>query len=275
MKNLKKRLDALYRDYDFEGRVGHDPIRVPMRYKEKRDVEAAAFLASIFAYGSVKAFLPVLDRVVGVMGSSPYEFLGDFDAKRDAKLFNGILYRFYTTKDIAGIIHVMAELVKKHKSIEGAFMAHYRDDDPNIGPALAGLVDEALAVNTAPVYGRNIKPRGFMFAFPSPSKGSTCKRQNLFLRWMVRDSDIDFGLWRGVSPSKLVIPLDTHIGRVSRCLGFTHRKANDWKTAVEITESLKALDAKDPLKYDFALCHRGITGMCAANKCKECEFAGA
>jgi uncharacterized protein (TIGR02757 family) len=89
---------------------------------------------------------------------------------------------------------------------------------------------------------------------------------------MVRDRDIDFGLWKGIAPSKLVIPLDTHIARVSRCLGFTARKANDWKTAVEITESLRELDPKDPLKYDFALCHRGIAGLCAENRCRECEL---
>jgi uncharacterized protein (TIGR02757 family) len=272
IRRFKRSLDILYRSYDFRGRAEHDPIRVPMKFKRKRDVEAAAFLASAFAYGSVKSFLPVLDRIVSAMGSSPYEFIGGFKARQDRKLFEGIRYRFYKTGDIAGIIHVMGALINKHKSLEGVFMAHYNKEDPHIGGALSGLVEEALKVDTAPVYGRNIKTRGLMFAFPSPRKGSTCKRHNLFLRWMVRNKDIDFGLWRDVVPSKLIIPLDTHIGRVSRCLGFTERKANDWKTAVEITASLKALDPEDPLKYDFALCHRGIAGLCEKNRCEECEL---
>jgi uncharacterized protein (TIGR02757 family) len=269
---LKKQLDALYESYDFKGRAEHDPIRVPMRFRRKRDVEAAAFLASAFAYGSVKAFLPVLDRVIGAMGASPCEFIAGFDAKKDRKVFEGMGYRFYTTDDIVGIIHVVGSLINKYKGIEGAFMAHYKNGDTDIGNALSGLMDEALSVDTTPVYGRNLKPRGLMFAFPSPAKGSTCKRHNLFLRWMVRDRDIDFGAWKKVPPSKLVIPLDTHIARVSRCLGFTQRKANDWKTAVEITGALRELDPEDPLKYDFALCHRGIAGLCAENRCKECEL---
>jgi uncharacterized protein (TIGR02757 family) len=272
IRRFKRSLDALYRSYDFRGRAKHDPIRIPMRFKRKRDVEAAAFLASAFAYGNVKSFLPVLDRVVSAMGSSPYDFIVGFNARKDRKLFEGIRYRFYKTGDIAGIIHVMGALINKHKSLEGAFMAHYNKEDPHVGGALSGLVEEAVSVDTSPVYGRNIKTRGLMFAFPSPLKGSTCKRHNLFLRWMVRDKDIDFGLWRGVAPSKLIIPLDTHIGRVSRCLGFTVRKSDDWKTAVEITDALRVLDPEDPLKYDFALCHRGIAGFCEKNRCEECEL---
>ncbi len=272
IRRLKASLDALYESYDFGDRVQHDPIRVPLKFKRKRDVEASAFLASAFAFGNVKSFLPVLDRIVSVMGSSPHEFIGSFNARADRRLFEGIRYRFYKTEDIAGIIHVMGALINKHKSLEGAFMAHYNKKDPHIGNALSGMVEEALGVETSPVFGKNIKTRALMFAFPSPRKGSTCKRHNLFLRWMVRNKDIDFGIWKRVPTDKLVIPLDTHIGRVSRCLGFTRRKSDDWKTAVEITESLKTLDPEDPLKYDFALCHRGIAGLCEKNRCEECEL---
>jgi uncharacterized protein (TIGR02757 family) len=146
----------------------------------------------------------------------------------------------------------------------------------NIGPGLTGLMAELLSVDTSPVYGEDIKPAGLRQFFPSPASGSACKRANLFLRWMVRDRDIDFGIWQGIPKNKLVIPLDTHIARISRCLGFTERKSQDWKAAVEITESLKKFDPEDPLKYDFALCHHGISGMCGGERrdtgCKDCVF---
>jgi uncharacterized protein (TIGR02757 family) len=155
-------------------------------------------------------------------------------------------------------------------------MKHYQDEDENIGNALSGMITELLSVNTAKVYGRDIRPAGLVQFFPSPVGGSTCKRQNLFLRWMVRDRDIDFGIWRDIPTNKLVIPLDTHIMKISQCLGFTKRTSADWKTAVEITESLRRFDPDDPLKYDFALCHHGISGLCKGRKgrasCRECAF---
>jgi len=127
------------------------------------------------------------------------------------------------------------------------------------------------------VYGRNIHPSGMTQFFPSPAKGSACKRINLFLRWMVRDKDIDFGLWRSIPANRLVIPLDIHIARISRCLGFTKRASADWKAAIEITEALKKLDPADPLKYDFALCHHGISGVCRGRNnpgCRDCALKG-
>jgi len=120
------------------------------------------------------------------------------------------------------------------------------------------------------IYGKDIHPHGMMHFFPTPAKGSACKRMNLFLRWMVRDRDIDFGIWKGIPKNKLVIPLDTHIARISRCLGFTMRRSADWKAAVEITNALKQFDPDDPVKYDFALCHHGIAGMCAKGDVRLC-----
>jgi uncharacterized protein (TIGR02757 family) len=132
------------------------------------------------------------------------------------------------------------------------------------------------AINTAAVYGRNIKPAGLLQFFPSPAQGSACKRVNLFLRWMIRDRDIDLGIWRDIPKNKLVIPLDTHIARISRCLGFTSRNSQDWKMALEITGALKRFDPEDPLKYDFALCHHGISGVCKGRDnraaCMDCVF---
>jgi uncharacterized protein (TIGR02757 family) len=272
---LRKALERLYETYDFAGRVPHDPIRVPMRYRGRRDKECAAFIAASLAYGRVTLFLPVIEEILSTMGRDPYAFLSEFEAKRQARPFSRITYRFQRPGDVAAFMHILSVLIRRHGSLEAAFLNHYREADPDVGPALSGFMAEALGVDTTPVYGRNLRPYGLKFLFPSPERGGTCKRPALFLRWMVRGSDIDFGLWRRIPEEKLVIPLDTHIARVARCLGLTERKSNGWKTAVEITRSLKNLDPRDPLKYDFALCHRGIEGVCAKHACGKCELDGA
>jgi uncharacterized protein (TIGR02757 family) len=273
-KRLKRFLDALYEGYDFNARAVHDPIMFPTRYKTGEDVEAVGFLASAFAYGRVGQFTGVLERILPVLGERPSEFIREFDPVKKGGLFRGIKYRFNETEDIVCLIHVTGTLLRKYGSIERAFIEHYGKDDPNTGSALSGFSRMALEVDTSPVYGRDLKPVGFRQFFPSPRDGSACKRSCLYLRWMVRDRDIDFGIWKGTPKSRLVIPLDTHIMRVSRCLGFTTRRSGGWRTALEITEALRAFDPDDPLKYDFALCHRGIAGVCRNMGCRGCELRG-
>jgi uncharacterized protein (TIGR02757 family) len=164
----------------------------------------------------------------------------------------------------------------RNTSLENLFRQFLRPDSLTIGEGLAGFVASLLKTDASRIYGKDIKPAGLRQLFPSPLDGSACKRSNLFLRWMVRDRDIDFGIWKGIPKNRLIIPLDTHIARISGCLGFTKRKSQDWKTAVEITESLKRMDPEDPLKYDFALCHHGISGLCKGKKgfseCNGCCF---
>lgn len=275
LKNLGESLDALYRDCDLRVRVSADPVRAPLRYKNKEDAEAAGFIAALMAYGGVRGFLPVIDAVLEPMGASPGAFLMEFHPKKQGKLFQGIKYRFSRTEDILCLLHAMGNMMRTHGSLEAAFMRHHRTDDPDVGRALAGFMAGFLGVNTNAVYGENTRPRGYRFFFPSPRDGSPCKRANLFLRWMVRRDGPDLGLWQGVSPSRLVIPLDTHTGRVSRCLGLTGRKADDWRAAVEITSALRAFDPLDPVKYDFALCHLGISGACSAARCAGCGILPA
>jgi len=263
---LKNVLDKFYRDYDFKGRLLHDPIEFPHRYKNLRDIEVSAFIASSLAYGKVELFKPIIEKILSAMGSDPYEFLLEFSIKRHSRLFEGIKYRFNENEDLIALLFILHKTLAGNKSLENVFMKFCRADSPDIEEGLAGFVASLLQANTAPVYGKDIKPPGLRQLFPSPVDGSACKRANLFLRWMVRDRDIDFGIWKGIPKSKLVIPLDTHIARISRCLGFTERKSQGWKMAVEITESLKRFDPEDPLKYDFALCHHGISGMCKGQK---------
>lgn len=266
--SLKKRLDTLHRQCDYSCRIEGDPIEFPHRYRDPRDIETAGLIAAVLAYGRVDLFKAVVERVLMPMGDSPSTFISRFSLKRDAKHFDGVYYRFNTTDDILLLFAVLRLLVKKHGTLEQAFHRHLGDDDQTVGPALAGFVEEVheLAAKHGSI------SRGFAQFFPSPANGSACKRLNLFLRWMVRTDAPDFGIWKGVRPDQLVIPLDLHISRIGRCFGFTARKSDDWKTAVEITESLRRFDVADPIKYDFALCHLGITQECHVTKCASCKY---
>ncbi len=276
LQNPKKTLDTFYREYDFKQRILHDPIEFPHRYKNTEDIEIAGFLACCFAYGRIVLFKPVVEKILSLMGNSPHDFLLHFTVARQTKLFQGIQYRFNRNEDIICLLYMLHIILQKERSLENVFMHHYRDTDENIGNGLAAMMDRFLSVDTTKIYGRNIKPSGLVQFFPSPEKGSTCKRSALFLRWMIREKDIDFGIWKNIPKNKLVIPLDTHIMKISQCLGFTSRNSADWKTAVEITGALKQFDPLDPLKYDFALCHHGISGLCKGNReksvCSGCVF---
>lgn len=269
---LKKILDRLYNTYDFKNRSLYDPIEFPHQYKTPEDVEISGFIASCFAYGRVDLFKPVIRKILSIMGKSPYEFLTSFNIKKKGRLFSDIKYRFNQNEDIVCLLSMISKILKRHESLEILFKKYYKDTHEDISEGLNGMVREFLAIDTSVVYGENIKPNGLLQFFPSPEKGSACKRMNLFLRWMVRDRDIDFGIWKGIPKNKLIIPLDIHIARISRCLGFTARRSQDWKMAKEITESLKRFDSEDPLKYDFALCHQGITKACAKMNCDSCEL---
>ena len=279
MHLLKKTLDSFYKGYDFNERLSHDPIEFPHRYSRPEDIEVAGFIASCFSYGKVELFKPVIEQILKPGGRRPALFLKNYSQKKDAKYFKGISYRFNKEEDIICYIYILSTILKKWGSLKKLFYHNYRSDHEDIKIAINGFVEYFHEVDTSPVYGRNIKPPGLTQLISLPAKRSACKRVNLFLRWMVRTKDIDLGIWNKIPPSKLIIPLDTHIAKISRCLGFTKRVVPDWKTAKEITESLKTFDPQDPLKYDFALCHQGISGLCRGEKhvsaCSSCVFLKA
>ncbi len=275
---LKESLDRFYKSYNLIERINSDPIEFPHRYKRPEDIEVVGLISSSLAYGKVTLFKPVLERIFSVMGKSPYDFILQFDLKKDAPLFSDIKYRMNKSEDIVCLIYLLGKAVKEHSSLQRLFMSFYNPMDKDVVPALSGFVDYLLKINTSPVYGKDTRPFGLLQFLPSPVKGSTCKRFNMFLRWMVRSGDgVDFGIWRDIPPSKLIIPLDTHIARISRNIGLTERKSVDWRMAKELTENLKMFDPDDPVKYDFALCHMGISGECpnvpSAEKCKRCNLS--
>ncbi len=240
------------KSFDFSGRILNDPVEFPHRYKDKKDIEVSAFISSLFAYGSVRLFKPVIERILSGMDSSPYEFLINFAPKRHAHIFRGIYYRFQKEDDILELLRILSLVLREFGSIERAFMEFYSPSDPDTGKAIEGFSRFILKLS------RHNLNSGLSQLFPLPSKGSACKRANLFLRWMVRKDCVDFGLWKGIPKNKLIIPLDVHISRIGIRLGLTKRKTPDWKMAKDITEFLKSLDPEDPLKYDFVLCHIGM-----------------
>ncbi|MBF0538190.1 MAG: TIGR02757 family protein [Nitrospirae bacterium] len=293
---LKQLLDSFYADFDFKRGILNDPIEFPHRYKDPLDVETVAFIASSFAYGKVELFKPVIDSILSKMGQSPSAFLYDFDIRRQRGDFEPIYYRLNRGKDVCALLYIIHKALRHKGSLKAIFLNHPKRPPialgigaggdrmtpveaggDNVYDMLARFTDYIYTIDTTAVYGANIRPHGLLQLFTSPHKGSACKRLNMFMRWMVRDRDIDFGLWKEVPKDALIIPLDTHIGRVGRCLGFTRRKTNDWKTAEEITQALKALDPDDPLKYDFAMCHHGISGYCKSyqgqSQCHKCPFS--
>ena len=283
--SLKTTLNRFYREYNFKNRLKHDPVEIPRRFSRPEDAEVAGILASFLSYGKVELFKPVIEKILNPGDKRPARFFMNFSLKKDSKYFKGINYRFNKEKDVLCLIYIVSQTLKKWGSLKNLFYRYYRPEHEDIGEAMGNFLDFLFRIDTTPVYGKNIRPYGLNQFFPLPKKGSTCKRMNLFLRWMVRTKDIDLGIWDKIEPYKLIIPLDTHIAKISRCLGLTKRASNDWKTAKEITESLRKLDPEDPLKYDFALCHLGIAGLCkgtnrvvhtrsekSVNTCTACAF---
>lgn len=275
-RRLKKTLDRVYVEYDFAGRLQHDPLAIPRRYADPEDIEVAGFVSACFAYGRIDLFRQTITKILSPAGEHPFLFFKNFLLRKDRKYFQGISYRFNSEQDVLCFIYLLSRVLKERDSLRELFYSSYTDSDPDLEKALSGFTDYFLGLDTAPVYGKNLRPAGLRQLLPSPRNGSACKRLNLFIRWMVRDRDVDLGIWNRIPRSKLIIPLDTHIARIARCLGMTGRKASDWKTAKEITESLKKIDPDDPLKYDFVLCHYGISGMCRGKRfrklCSACAF---
>lgn len=264
--SLRNTLNRFYREYNLKERLKHDPIEFLHRYSTQRDIEIVGFIASCFAYGKVELFKLIIEKILSPGSKHPARFFTNFTLKKDGKYFKGISYRFNKEKDILCLVYMLSQALRKWNSLKNLFYHYYSSEQEDISDALDNFVDFFLRIDTSAIYGENIKPYGLTQFFPPPQKSSACKRMNLFLRWMVRTDDIDLGIWDKISPSKLIIPLDTHIAKISKCLGLTKRTSSGWKTAKEITESLKKLDPEDPLKYDFALCHQGISGMCKGEK---------
>jgi uncharacterized protein (TIGR02757 family) len=258
---LREPLERLHRQFDYAARVEHDAIRFPLRYADPRDREIVALLTACLAYGRVDLFGRALDGVLQAMGSSPAGFVAEFEPRRDGPRFATFRYRFNRPRDVAAFCTAARQIGERHGTLEKCFLAGDVDGGP-IGPALDRFARAFLEADLSTVFPGVRPSRGYRHLFPLPSAGGPCKRLHLFLRWMVRRQPPDFGLWSGVSPARLLIPVDTHVENMSRAIGLTRRRSRSWRMAEEITARLRLLDPRDPVKYDFALCHTRMAGDC-------------
>ena len=275
---LREPLERLYREFDYAGRLGRDAIQFPLRYADPRDREVVALLTACLAYGRVDLFSRALEGALAAMGPSPWAFVRGFDPARDALLFDGFVYRFNRPRDLVALCVALRDVLARHGTLERSFLA---GDDPrstHVGPALERFARSFLEADVRALFPRGRLSRGYRHLFPLPSTGGPCKRLHLFLRWMVRREPPDFGLWTGVSPSRLLVPVDTHIENMSRAIGLTQRRSRTWRMAEEITGRLALLDPTDPVKYDFALCHKRMSGDCRDRRdavvCRPCGLRG-
>src|SRR5689334_6852270 len=261
MPSLKYHLDNFLDNFSREKHLSSDPVQFVHRYDDPRDREIVGLIASVFAYGNVKSVLRTVDAALGYLGPSPVNTIAAFEPRRDIRRLRGFYHRFNTSRDLAVLFWIIRRVMEEYGSLEAAFASGLSRTDEDTTAALEHFSAVLLGFGHEQFYPRGeLKRRvAVRFFFPVPSQGSACKRMNLYLRWMVRPSDgIDCGVWSRVAPRQLVIPLDTHIARISSYIGLTDMHTPGWKMALDITHSLQRLHPDDPVRYDFALCHLGI-----------------
>lgn len=252
MINLKQKLDYYDNVFD-KSKIEPDPLQFPHLFNDEKDIEVMAFIASVFAYGNVKQIINSLNTFLLIVKKQPSEFISNISASKN--LSTDFVHRFYSPKDILHLFRLLNMAYNEYGSLKKLFLSGYNSEEENLRNAITNFNNYFLS--KAKNEFKKLS-RGIIFMFPLPEKGSACKRMNLFLRWMVRKDELDFGLWKEIPTSKLIIPVDTHIARICKQLKLTKRKNVSWKMAEEITNNLKRFDADDPVKYDFAICHIGI-----------------
>ena len=273
---VRDRLEEQYRTFDHV-ESATDPVHKVRRYTSAADREIVGFCAAGLAFGRVASVLQSIEGLLAVMGPSPAEYVRRFQPARDRDALQPLVHRWIRGTDLAALILILQRMLRESGSIESFFVEGDDPSTPDVSAALDAFSRRAMQIDLAPAYGRVPKRPGVCYFFPRPSAGSACKRLNLFLRWMVRKDAIDMGVWRKVSPARLVVPLDTHVIRLGRCLRLTKYASPGWKMAAEITASLRDLDPADPVRYDFSLCHIGMMKACGygtSQRDSQCPLRG-
>lgn len=247
-EELKKFLDEKVELYNHPRFIESDPIQIPHRFTQKEDIEISAFLTATMAWGNRKMIISKASELMDRMGNSPYDFVMDY-AENQFEKIESFKHRTLNSTDLNFYLFSLQNIYKNHKGLEESF--RFESGENNSYHAIERFRNRFLQV---PHKLRSEKH------LSSPANNSAAKRLNMFLRWMVRNDKqgVDFGIWKNISPSQLVCPLDVHSGNVARALSMLHRKQNDWKAACELNSSLQELDPEDPVKYDFALFGLGV-----------------
>lgn len=264
---VHRRLDVLLETRDHARHMTTDPVSFVHAYSRADDKEIVGLLASSLAFGNVKAVRASVARVLAILGEHPARYLARTDEASLRTSLKGFVHRVYKGNDVARLLTNASSLQLEHGSL-GAFVA-------SLYARHHSQLRETLAEFATALRGPKAS-RGLQHLMPDPMAGSACKRLLLYCRWMIRPADgVDVGLWP-MPPSALVIPVDTHIHRIAQNLRLTTRQGATWATAEEITSQLRRFDADDPVKYDFALCHLGVSRDCPsrrdAAKCEPCTL---
>ena len=256
---LRDRLDELVATFDVST-IEPDPLQLVRRYEDPLDQEVAGILAAAFAYGRADIVVANVGRVLDAMQPSPFLYVKSFRRVDGLKRFAAFAHRFHKTGDLVDLLDRLAAAIREHGSLGDLFRRCCEPDDRDLGAALSRFVRALLGPRPS---------KALQYLLSSPENGSACKRMNLYLRWMVRRTSPDLGLWTFADPAKLVMPVDTHVHRIATFLGLNRRKSADWKAARAITDRLARLDPADPVRYDFAICRLGILDRCSRRRRKE------
>jgi uncharacterized protein (TIGR02757 family) len=271
---IKDVLERLYCKYNRRELIKPDPLQFVYKYSRRADMEIAGLLSAMLAYGRVEQIQNSLTKLFSIIGESPHAFVMDFGPAHRRRL-KGFKHRFNSGDDISDLLMLLKKILEQYDGIENYFLSGYSEKDKNIIPALSNFCDSLVNMHVARHRG-NISS-GLKYLLASPTGGSACKRLNLFLRWMVRDDAVDAGLWKSVDKVKLVVPVDIHMGRLCRILGFHDNKTVSMKTAIKITDKFTEIEPADPVKYDFSLSRIGIVENCTGKfspACDLCELSG-
>jgi uncharacterized protein (TIGR02757 family) len=250
-KKLKDFLDQKVIEYNTPAFIENDPISVPHLFTKKQDIEIAAFFASVFAWGKRNIIINKSRELMQLMENAPYDFILNHKEGDLKKLLN-YKHRTFNVTDLLYFIMFLKYHYNQSKTLETAFSNWIDKNDHNVEKALTGFHRYFFSIPDAPARTRK--------HVATPERGSTCKRLNMFLRWMVRKDDkgVDFGIWNKIEPSQLLCPIDMHVARVAKRINLINRKQVDWLSALELTDQLKKFDREDPAKYDFALFGLGV-----------------
>ncbi len=284
LERLGPHLEALYaRAQEQAARIPFDPVQFPRAFRASPlDAELVGLLAALLAYGDARLFCPKVAQLVGAMGARPARFALRFSPARDGAPFENFRYRFNSGADIAALVAASGRVQRAQGSLGAAFCADYRAEGtiPDALERFVGRLAGAIPADLEAHFAGGFKGLGHLLVRPAGK--SACKRWMLYLRWMVRGGPseaVDLGLWEGIPKSALIVPLDTHLLKLARRLGLTARADASMRTALEITQALRRFDPEDPVKYDFALCHLGMSGRCptalTGEACARCSLNGA
>ncbi|HYF32733.1 MAG TPA: TIGR02757 family protein [Chitinophagaceae bacterium] len=250
-RQLKEFLDRKVDEFDQPSFITTDPISIPHAFTSQQDIEIAGFFAAVFAWGTRTGIIAKCRDLLQRMDNAPFDFI-QYHEERHLKQLLGFKHRTFNDTDLLYFVSFLQHHYKKSATLETAFSQWLQPADEHIEKALNGFYQYFFSLEHVPDRTRK--------HIASPGKKSTCKRLNMFLRWMVRNDGrgVDFGVWRQIKPAQLVCPIDLHVARVARRFQLLQRQQTDWQAALDLTACLRKLEPSDPVKYDFALFGLGI-----------------